>query len=137
MTQNILKPLLALILQKCVDANWGQFHHNFMRSFYARRSQKRKKDSQLKQVFAPVCVKAARIHVDEIDATCSPTFCAKKKKNVLLLKSKIAFGAKKAEIYFMTSRSNDKGGQQQKSGSQSYRRNLALNSFTVHHVNLE
>ena len=119
MTQNILKPLLALILQKCIGSTWGQFHHNFMRSFYARRSQKGKKDSQFKQLFAllgPVCLKAARIHFDEIDATCSPTFCAKKKKNVLLLKSKIAFGAKKAEIYFMTSRSNDKGGQQQQVG---------------------
>ena len=38
------------------------FINVFTRSFYARRSQKRKKDSQVKQLFAllgPACVKAA------------------------------------------------------------------------------
>ena len=49
---------------------WGQFHHHFMSNFYVRRSQKFKKDSQIKQLFAllgPACVKAAHKHVDEID----------------------------------------------------------------------
>ena len=48
----------------------GQFHQHFMSSFYARKSQKCKKDSQLKQFFAlsgSVGVKAACKHVDEID----------------------------------------------------------------------
>ena len=30
----------------------GQFHQRFTSSFYARRSQKRQKDSQVKQIFA-------------------------------------------------------------------------------------
>ena len=41
----------------------GQFHQQFTSSFYARRSQKCKKDSQIKQLFlllGLVCVKAAR-----------------------------------------------------------------------------
>ena len=48
----------------------GQFHQHFRSSFYARRSQKRKKDSQLKLLFAllgSASVKAARKLVDEID----------------------------------------------------------------------
>ena len=48
----------------------GQFHHNFIRSFYKHRSQKLKKDSQHKQLFAlsgSAGVKAARKLVDEID----------------------------------------------------------------------
>ena len=48
----------------------GQSHQHFTCSFYARKSQKRKKDSQLKQLFAPlgsVGIKAARKHIDEID----------------------------------------------------------------------
>ena len=47
-----------------------QFHQHFTRSFYARRSQKRKKDSQLKQLFVlagSVGIKAVCKHVDEID----------------------------------------------------------------------
>ena len=47
-----------------------QFHQHFTSSFYARGSQKRKKDSQIKQLFAllgPVCLNAARKHVGEID----------------------------------------------------------------------
>ena len=49
---------------------WGQFHECFTSSFYTHRSQKRQKDSQVKQLFAlsgSACVKAARKHVDEID----------------------------------------------------------------------
>ena len=41
-----------------------------MSSFYEHRSQKRKKDSQIKQLFAllrPACVKAASKYIDEID----------------------------------------------------------------------
>ena len=48
---------------------WGQFHHHFTSSFYARRSQKRKKDSQLKQLFellGSLYVKASCKHVDEM-----------------------------------------------------------------------
>ena len=53
--------------------NWYpgvNFTNMFMRSFYVRRSKKRKKDSQLKQLFAllgSVCLKDARKHVGEID----------------------------------------------------------------------
>ena len=49
---------------------WGQFHQHFTSSFYAQRFQKRKKDSQLKQLFAllgSAGIKAAHKHVDEID----------------------------------------------------------------------
>ena len=49
---------------------WGQFHQQFISSFYALRSQKRRKDSQVKQLFAlsgSVCLKAARKFVGEID----------------------------------------------------------------------
>ena len=49
---------------------WGQFHKQFTGSFYVRRSQKRKKDSQVWQLFAllgSARVKAARKYVDEID----------------------------------------------------------------------
>ena len=48
----------------------GQFHQHFMRSFYACRSKKHQKDSQVKQLFAilgSACIKAARKHIDEID----------------------------------------------------------------------
>ena len=41
----------------------GQFHHHFTSSFYARISQKRKKDSHIKQLFALL----RPAHVDEID----------------------------------------------------------------------
>ena len=47
-----------------------QFHQHFTQSFYAHKSQKHNKDSQLKQLFAlsgTVRVKAAGKHVDEID----------------------------------------------------------------------
>ena len=49
---------------------WCQFHQHFMSSFYTRRSQKRRKDTHVKQLFAlleSACVKAAHKHVDEID----------------------------------------------------------------------
>ena len=52
-------------------ASGGQFHEHFTSSFYARRSQKGQKDSQVKQLFAllgSACVKDVRKHVDEIDA---------------------------------------------------------------------
>ena len=52
------------------SSSLGQFHQYFTSSFYASRSQKRKKDSQVKQLFelfGSVCVKAGRRHVDEID----------------------------------------------------------------------
>ena len=55
----------------------GQFHLHFMSSFYARRAQKPKKDSQLKQLFlllGSAGVRAARKHVDEIDP-CFPIHC--------------------------------------------------------------
>ena len=61
-----------LILCECQTNElccWDQFHQNFM-SFYVRRSQKRKKDTQLKQLFAlsgSACVKAVSKHVGEID----------------------------------------------------------------------
>ena len=48
----------------------GQFHQHFTNSFYARRSQKCKKDSKVKHFFAllgSVHVKAALKHIDEID----------------------------------------------------------------------
>ena len=48
----------------------GQFHQHFTSSFYTFRSQKRKKDSQLKQLFAllgSARIKAAHKHFDEID----------------------------------------------------------------------
>ena len=49
---------------------WGRFHQHFRSSFYTRRSQKLKKDSQVKQLFAlsgSAGVKAVHEHVDEID----------------------------------------------------------------------
>ena len=48
----------------------GQFHQHFTSSFYVHRSQKRKKESQVKQLFAlsgSVGVKSGRKHVGEID----------------------------------------------------------------------
>ena len=48
----------------------GQFHQHFTCSFYAPRSQKRQRDSQVKQLFAflgSAQVKAETKHVDEID----------------------------------------------------------------------
>ena len=48
----------------------GQFHQHFTSSFYTCRSEKRQKDSQLKQLFllsGSAGVKAARKRVDEID----------------------------------------------------------------------
>ena len=48
----------------------GQFQQHFMSSSYPRRSQKRKKDSQLKELFVllqSAGVKAVRKHFDEID----------------------------------------------------------------------
>ena len=47
----------------------GQFHQHFKGSFYAHGSQKRKKDSQVKQLFAlseSVGIKAEYKHIDEI-----------------------------------------------------------------------
>ena len=47
----------------------GRFDQHFMCSFYANRSQKSKKDSQVKQLFmlsGSAHVKAALRHVDEI-----------------------------------------------------------------------
>ena len=52
---------------------WSQFHQLFMSCFYARRSQKHKKDSQLKQLYllsGSVSVKALCKHVDEIGPWC-------------------------------------------------------------------
>ena len=51
----------------------GQFHQHFTSSFYTCRSQKRQRDSQVKQLFAllgSVSVKAAHKHVDEVDPYC-------------------------------------------------------------------
>ena len=48
----------------------GQFYQPFMLSFYASRSQKCKKDSQVKYLFdilGSVRIKAARKYVDAID----------------------------------------------------------------------
>ena len=48
----------------------GQFHQHSTSSFYGRRSQKRQKDSQVKQFFAllgSACVKDVHKHVDKID----------------------------------------------------------------------
>ena len=36
----------------CKKISWGQFHHHFTQSFNGCRSQKHKKDSQIKQLFA-------------------------------------------------------------------------------------
>ena len=47
----------------------GKFHQHFTSSFYAHRSQKRQKDSQVKQLFAllgSVSIKAARKHVKDL-----------------------------------------------------------------------
>ena len=47
-----------------------RLHHYFTSSFYASKSQKRKKDSQVKQLFAllgAVSLKEVRKHIDEID----------------------------------------------------------------------
>ena len=52
------------------SATRGQFHHHLTSSFHARRYRKRKKDSQIKQLFAllgPDHAKAAHRHIDEID----------------------------------------------------------------------
>ena len=52
-----------------------QFHPHFTHNFYAHRSRKNKKDSQLKQLFTfleSAGVKAAHKHVDEIDPIISP-----------------------------------------------------------------
>ena len=52
------------------DDTFSQFYQQFTSNFYAHRSQKRKKDSQVKQLFlllGSVCIKAACKHIDEID----------------------------------------------------------------------
>ena len=41
---------LVVVLYIDLAGPWGQIHQHFMRSFYALRSQKRKKDSQVKQL---------------------------------------------------------------------------------------
>jgi len=56
------------------------YYQHFTSSFYAHISQKRKKDSQNKQLFAlseAACVKAACKHVGEID----PWFCKRESCN--------------------------------------------------------
>ena len=48
----------------------GQFQQHFTSSFYKHRSQKHKKDSQFKQLSAlsgSASIKAARIHIGEIE----------------------------------------------------------------------
>ena len=63
---------------------WGQFHQHFTRSFYTHRSQKRKKNSQLKQLVAllgSASVKAACKHFDEID----PSFQLAARKTMVKL----------------------------------------------------
>ena len=60
----IFSIFLSKLYTKC------QCHQHFTCSFYLRRSQKRKNNSQLKQFFAllgSAGVKIARKHVDEID----------------------------------------------------------------------
>ena len=50
----------------------GQFHQHFKSSFYVRRSQKQKKDSQVKQLFAllgSAGIKAGHKHIDQISPT--------------------------------------------------------------------
>ena len=73
----------------------GKFHQHFMCSFYACRSQKCKKDSQLKQLFAllgSVGVKAAYKHVDEIDPRLRPSWSWTHKEKVNHLKNlKVTF----------------------------------------------
>ena len=57
-----------------INQSWCQFHQLFMSSFYTSRSQKCKKDSQVKQLFVlsgSLRVKAACTHVGEIDP-CAP-----------------------------------------------------------------
>ena len=65
-----VEDLSGTLLPRIARETWGQFHHYFTSSFYTSRSQKRKKDSQVKQLFAlsgSVRVKAAHKHADEID----------------------------------------------------------------------
>ena len=62
--------------------------HHFMSSFYARRSQKRKTDSQVKQLFAllgSASVKVARKHVGEIDSTC-------RRRHFIIVHKRLSFG---------------------------------------------
>ena len=57
----------------CPGSISPSFHHHFTCSFYTSRSQKHKKDSQVKQLFVlsgSAGVKAARKHIDEIDPQC-------------------------------------------------------------------
>ena len=66
---------------KCLT--WVQFHQNFTCNFFSHRSQKCKKDSQLKQLFAllgSVQVKAGHKHIDEIETWMS-TSCQPKVGN--------------------------------------------------------
>ena len=55
---------------RCTIARRSQFHQHFMHTFYARRSQKCKKESQVKQLFAltgSAHIKVARKHIGDID----------------------------------------------------------------------
>ena len=59
-TKGVIEPDFAR--GPCFPHPWSQFHQHFTCSFYTRRSQKRKNDSQLKQLFSlsgSACVKAA------------------------------------------------------------------------------
>ena len=53
---NLLLDLVALEVEgygpPVSPVIWGQFHQRSTSSFYARRSQKRQKDSQVKLLFA-------------------------------------------------------------------------------------
>ena len=65
-----LSRILSLNYYRLVILNLGQFHQHFTSGFYASRSQKHNKDSQLKQLFAllgSAGIKAVCKHVDEID----------------------------------------------------------------------
>ena len=69
-----------------------------MHSFYGRKPQKHKKDSQIKQLFALFAllgsegVKAARKHVDEIDPWCIAT--ARFEKLAASCREEMSFGRK-------------------------------------------
>ena len=71
------KSKCTTLSEDCISLSeiWGQFHQQFTSSFYACRSQKCKKDSQLKKLFAllgSACIKAALKHLDEIDPWMMP-----------------------------------------------------------------
>ena len=70
--EEILDTVDAIVVPSLnrIALDHDQFHQHCTHSFYTQRSQKRKKDSQLKQLFAhsgSAGIKSARKYIDEID----------------------------------------------------------------------